>query len=383
MRRATRLALSTIPSLLLIVVVEIFLTVVAPVSDPYEELKQTGVGLNQYIKSEYQPNLRLSMTPEEGLPGVEGSSVFSTNNMGYRGHDIIVPKPANEFRVFLVGGSTIETMVLDDSKSIDRVLEQHLNETSRSHRLVRVYNAGRSGDRSYDHISMLVHRIAHLQPDMVIVLVGVNDLIAATNSTDYLHRTDKSLNKMSLSLLLRMVSTEFQLPRRIRHAVTGVGETLGLRPAEVPAGATYREMVRFTQSLPALAEPPRVDLVSYEENLKTIVGVGRGHGFQVILMTQPSTWNSQVDMSASEWHWMNRGEKGRYREELMDDALGEYNSVTVRVAHLNGTLLYDLASQMPKSSEFIYDDVHFNYAGAKRIGLGLANMISADWAMDE
>ena len=75
MRRATRLALSTIPSLLLIVVVEIFLTVVAPVPDPYEELKQTGVGLNQYIKSEYPPNLRLSITPEEGLAGVEGSSV--------------------------------------------------------------------------------------------------------------------------------------------------------------------------------------------------------------------------------------------------------------------------------------------------------------------
>jgi hypothetical protein len=30
---------------------------------------------------------------------------------------------------------------------------------------VRVYGAGRSGDKSFDHVAMVAHRIAHLEPD--------------------------------------------------------------------------------------------------------------------------------------------------------------------------------------------------------------------------
>ena len=58
---------------------------------------------------------------------MKGPNVFTTNNMGFRGDELTMPKPANEFRIFMVGGSTTECLYLDDSKALTRVLQNELN----------------------------------------------------------------------------------------------------------------------------------------------------------------------------------------------------------------------------------------------------------------
>ena len=97
--------------------IELGLSWLAPLPDPYDSLKNK-YRVNRYLKMEYPPNIQIFTEGEPGLPGISGRKVYSTNNLGYRGEDLAIPKPAGEFRIFLVGGSTVECFYLDDSESM-------------------------------------------------------------------------------------------------------------------------------------------------------------------------------------------------------------------------------------------------------------------------
>lgn len=136
--------------LLTLVAAEVVLRLGAPVSDPFEDLK-TRRFVNQYIRSSFTPRMRLETEAEAGLPGLAGKHVFTTNNVGLRGDSLAQPKPPDEYRVFMIGGSTVEGLYLGDSQTITAALQRALARTSPG-RTVKVYNAGKSGDKSDDHV---------------------------------------------------------------------------------------------------------------------------------------------------------------------------------------------------------------------------------------
>jgi hypothetical protein len=175
---------SVIASLACLLVGEVLLWSFAPVPDPYQQYKYSPP-VNPFIRSEFPINYHATSDNTEGLPGVEARNAFNTNNMGFRGDSMVVPKPKNEYRIFMIGGSSTECRVLDDSAAITAILQKRLNEAIPSDLSIKVYNAGKSGDSSPDHIAMLGHRIVHLEPDLIIVFSGANDLTRSIFGYDY------------------------------------------------------------------------------------------------------------------------------------------------------------------------------------------------------
>lgn len=139
--------------------------------------------------------------------------------MGFRGDNLVTPNPFNEFRIFMIGGSTTECLSLDDSQSINAVLQHYLQEHVNSDISIKVYNAGKSGDASDDHISIVAHRIVHLEPDMIIVFSGINDLTRSIYNYDYLHYVKTSRKQMPI---FRFLATEFQIPRRLYYLMNRI-----------------------------------------------------------------------------------------------------------------------------------------------------------------
>ena len=359
------------------VIAEVALRHLAPISDPYEIAKTTSE-LNRYIRSEFPRNYRVHTEAEKGLPGVNGTNSFSTNNMGFRGDYLVSPKPIFEFRIFLVGGSTTECLYLDDSQSIDRTLQGELNTHVGNNIQIKVYNAGKSGDALPDHISMIVHRIVHLQPNMIVVFPGINDLTRSIYNYDYLHYTDERNQKISLFTLLKFSSTEFQIPRRAYYLMKRIVPRPPQQVLEqIILKSNYREKVQLRKSTPVSNAKPKVDLDHYMANLKTIIGVTKAHAIQLVFMTQQSTWNSP-DPKIADWQWMLYRFGVTYRPDVMHQALESLNNVMRQIAAKNFVLTYDVARLMPKSSEFFYDDVHFNMLGAREAGTGLASLIIAN-----
>jgi lysophospholipase L1-like esterase len=266
---------------------------------------------------------------------------------------------------------------LDDPQAIGSVLQRELNKRGFPLRKnVKVYNAGKSGDHSDDHVAMIVHRILHLEPDMIILFSGVNDLLAAMRGFDYLHTSGPHGNRLKLNLILRMAATEFQIPRRIDRLANRL--FLGRERQvleEIKATSNYREKAQLAQATAPTEGGPSKNLSAYRNNLLTIAGAVKNHGVALIFMTQASTWNSSVDPQTEKWQWLLYVNGVRYRADRMDRALESYNDVMREVARKHKTPVYDLARLLPKTVNYLYDDVHFNANGARLAASGLADFI--------
>jgi len=113
----------------------------------------------------YKNNLRDS---HSGL----GQLGFTTNNHGFRGPDITVPKPAGVFRIVCIGGSTTEEGAEDGTYPY--LMEQWLRAEHPGLRL-EVVNCGVCGMTTTRHLMRLPDYF-QLDPDLIILYEGVNDI---------------------------------------------------------------------------------------------------------------------------------------------------------------------------------------------------------------
>jgi lysophospholipase L1-like esterase len=358
------------------VVADVALWVFARLPSPFAELQRLHPQVNQYVRIEYPRDYTAKTIPEEGLPGMtRGPNRFTTNNMGFRGGPLVRPKPAGEFRIFLVGGSTTECFYIDDDKELGAVLQRALNETAPAGTRVAVYNVGLSGAASDDHVAMIDQRLVHLQPDMIVVFSGINDLLRSMHGWDYLHYLPyEPVPRMAWYKRLILMS---QIARRLYYFKHNIVMSESERQQQRPLRSDYAAKIGLERTIPPTDSVPRTDVPSYATNLETLVGVSEAQGFQLVFMTQQTTWNSAVDPEAKRWQWMRLCNGVTYREDRMDAALESLNDAMRRVAGERGVPLYDLARELPKSLEYFYDDCHFNDRGAATTAQALATFLRA------
>jgi lysophospholipase L1-like esterase len=351
----------TVPvSIICLILAEIILRFM-PVSDPYSYLRLTSV---QYIPSQFEPNVVYHLESAEGLPFVDSSSIFSTNNYGFRGDELKEPKEPGKYRIFLIGGSTTEGMYIDDKKSMNSLIQDYLSDMN-----AEVFNAGKSGDKLPDHISMLAHRIVQLQPDMVVLFCGLNDL--RQNSYDYKHRFIKTSGKNLYHWYddSKMFLSNFQIYRRLYNIFKRPGvENITFR-------SDYKSKTKYLQSLPVSNKIPELNLPAYEICLKTFAGICRENNIGLVFVTQASTWDSQADPAVISRHWMSFIGSERFPEDIMNKGLESYNDVIRSVAAGSGVLLYDLSKEIPRTSKYFFDDCHFNNNGVEFFARGVSEII--------
>lgn len=363
----------------------------APVPDPYQ-LEKNRKPVNQFIQSEFDPHFSMVIKPQPGLPGVSGEKKFSVDNMGFRGDDVAMPKPPGEYRVFIIGGSTTECLLLDDKEALNAVLETQLQAKVADNKAgtglpggslkVKVYGAGKSGNASPDHVAMLGHRIVHLQPDLVIVFAGINDLTRSIYGYDYLHFAkigadygNPASGEDEESYWLRYALTEFQIPRRLYWLLKRVAPTDREVMESLGESPDYASKVALRKAGKIVDTAPKLNLTAYSENLRSLGGIARANGVEIIYMTQQTTWTSP-EPQAADYQWMLYRNGVTYREDRMHEAMEELNEVTRGVARELGAGLYDLAKDLPKSMQYFYDDVHFNEAGSAETARRLAEFIA-------
>ncbi len=361
----------------MVIFAEAVLWIFFPIGDPYRLWKEGQVVETKYIESQFQPDQQYLFYPEPELSGMGEMARFTTNNLGFRGDNIEQPKPDDEFRVFMVGGSTTECVYLDDTRSVTAVLESYLDQQLSDPAKVKVYGAGKSGDRSYDHLAMIGQRIIHLQPDLIIVFCGLNDLTAAIYNADYLHLPQADGARISFADQTKYLLTSFQLPRRLYYVYKGI-----LKPqtgddllTSISFKSDYKSKVELRKSSPQTDQPPRTDIAPYSDNLISIVGLAKAHNVRLVLMTQAMTWNSKIDPNVTDWVWGTYKDGVTYREDLMDEAVDTYNDAMREVGIETGIPVFDLALFMPKSLEFFYDDCHFNIKGAEKAATLLGDFL--------
>jgi len=122
-------------------------------------------------------------------PDYESGDRERINNLGFRGEDISPEKPDGVYRIVAIGGSTTFAVYLPWRKSYPYYLQEILRERLGTDK-IEVINAGMTGSTSGESLSRLYHQLLPIDPDMVIVYHGYNDLFPRVFndwSDDYFH----------------------------------------------------------------------------------------------------------------------------------------------------------------------------------------------------
>jgi len=183
-----------------------------------DNLKKSEVGLN-FSKNNFENICKnysklLSINTEDNyyaylLPD-QKLDVVNVNGFGLRGTDIF-QKQNDTYRIFMVGGSTtFGSKAPSDNDTIPKYLENILN--SKYDKKFEVVNAGIGGASSYTEINLINDRLLDLEPDMIIVYDGWNDL-----QNNYIPFDVKNASySLDNHILMKKIESIFYLPRAIQ-----------------------------------------------------------------------------------------------------------------------------------------------------------------------
>jgi lysophospholipase L1-like esterase len=110
-----------------------------------------------------------------GSQTYQTGAVANWNTMGYRGPEVSVPKPPGTFRIILLGGSTTHGFGVDDQETIDSHMRAMFERTYPDQR-IEVVNLALGGYDSYQVSERMRIDGIEMQPDVVIVNSGINDV---------------------------------------------------------------------------------------------------------------------------------------------------------------------------------------------------------------
>ncbi len=308
----------------------------------------------------YSPHRYLGFYP---TPGFEIGS-DRHNSLGYRGDEIPIPKPEGEFRIACLGGSTTYTTNPEDwRESYPAQLEKILRE--RGWNSVRVINGGAANWSSWETLINFQFRILDLEPDLIIVYQGINDVHSRLVWPPDAYRGDNAgrrsaplaenalpglLERSSLIriILLRLDRTtpHINLERSLDPAPdTYYGEQFRFQvgkeeyPSGIFADVSAAEMLRTNQP------------VYFRRNVENLAAIASHHGVETVIATFMLSPLFKGEPRASSPEYVG--------------SVARTNGILKEIAGKMNLHYYDFASIFPIDPEFFTDGRHVNPKGAR------------------
>ena len=267
------------------------------------------------------------------------------NSLGYRNEEFPVKKPEGTYRIAVIGGSSAYTIYVDDNeKTFTAELEEILKDDY-GYTNVQVINAGVGGYNSWESLINLEYRVLDLDPDLIIVYQGTNDVHPRLVEPSEYHGDNRARRKQWQEPGTRFLERSMLLRLILRKS--GITEQKGLRKF-VNSETAYGPFELEGQDPMELLDknPP----VYFRRNLSNMVAVAEANGSDIMF----ATWAHSPyfdDYAATAFY--QRG-------------FNENNEVVREVATEKGIELFDFAGVMPQDEEYWFDGRHVNETGARR-----------------
>ncbi len=309
-------------------------------------------------KAKYSPHRYLGYYPTPGYR--QGPNRH--NALGFRGDEIEQPKPAGTYRIVCLGGSTTYSVAVDDyTQSYPYQLQQALHEQGYTN--VEVINAGASGYTTWESLINLSFRVLDLDPDMIIVYHGINDVHPRLVWPPSAYRSDNSGARTANVPNIRMppiweYSTALRallVEMAIIEPHSALDRTLNPKASTYYADLfdeqyqdkTYPSGIFADVSAQEMLEenPP----IYFERNLRGMAAIAGGNEIDVVLATfaYSPLFTKEPRVSSEEYR----------------SAYAEQNEVIRQVAVGTGAYLYDFAQEMPTDEQYFADGRHFTAEG--------------------
>lgn len=302
------------------------------------------------------PANRIFQFQNTHLTALDKNITHTKNSIGFRGEE---PPYINDYvSIIGVGGSTTECRFLNDGMDWVTLLGENLKLQSQEN--IWVNNAGLDGLSTFGHQVLLKEHLVHIHPDYIIYLVGVNELERSD-----LHRGDKMLLKnetFSISDWLKKNSEVALLANNFQRSIWAY--KIDLAHGNLDLKNKKHSTVDSLKLIKILKEQAPY-LLGFEERLNQLVLNTKKAGITPVLLTHPLLFGQGKDdiTGVNLETVQTRFDNGKTYWEILE----KYNDISRKVAQTQEILLIDLAHQMPKSSLYFYDGIHFTNEGAEKV----------------
>ena len=189
---------------------------------------------------------------------------LNINSYGFRGPELQNGDPDKTFRIFMVGGSTTFAIrAISDQHTIPGYLQENFNQIN-GFKKIEVVNAGFPGIRSADELQLIKNKIVNMDPDMIIIYDGVNDVRVPYNST----RIHSVVNE--LGNIYKKYFSFFETIRVFDRMIERSGPNMGP-----------------TQKIPIDESTSQEKAILWKNNLSAICKIGKQKDFDTVIILQP------------------------------------------------------------------------------------------------
>lgn len=298
------------------------------------------------------------------LPYILNPSYGSHNSYGFRGKEFSTRKEPEKKRIVCMGASTTYGFYVEPEETYPARLERLLLQNGID---AEVINAGVPGWISTDNLLNLQLRILPLQPDLIIVYQGRNELFPQSfnnfspdyshyRDADYCFKTTNYLHKplFSISHLFMILSVykgdRFWWSSREENPLYG--------------SIRYENQPTDSQLIKNLNIPIRSSV--YRETVRSIVSLCMIRNMEVILATMAVRVEDFATgvLKVPPKHAPNNDHDPAIYD-AMQRQVEENNQIVRGIAHEYGVTVAETASLVAEPELFL-DDCHFNEKGHAR-----------------
>jgi lysophospholipase L1-like esterase len=305
------------------------------------------------------------------FPGRTVDTWFRTNELGLRGPSMA--SADHSYKVLAIGGSTTECFHLDDEQAWPARLMARLAGFDGKHPWVQ--NVGLSGHGATEHLLMLQHHQLVASSDLILILVGVNDLSAALAAD----------GQPSQPALDWQAAQEFAThPRYVQLASYKLAKYLIVRQSRsYDNGLALYERLRVQRRAAPLVTLPALAIGGgeYRDRIRRLAAECRRRGKRCVFMSQPSLWRADLEAGeeASLWlGWIGSVDspRGYASSADLERAMHAFNDVLLKTARSEGVEAFDLAAAIPRTSQVFFDDTHYTAYGAELVADAVAGYLT-------
>lgn len=325
------------------------------------------------------PNFDSRQLPKQMRFSQEGrgyhlDKVIKINSRGFRGDEFSALKEENVYRILILGGSTTYCAG-DNDKTWPAYLEQALNNKVRDGRHFEVINCGVPNWQSTHSLLQFKNEGVHLQPDLIILHTGWNDLLKGSNK--------KTGNGLSYKYGLK------NCPNQIKNIKADISEAL--KPSFIERNFVLYQQIKIRIINKHVKNPfdllekaidkndPIHDrwIEAWRRNVFQIIDIAKNNGIKVILIDYPGLARTGAEPNEKSLAYQQtRIECERYYNfwERAKNLLSEgiHNMAEEKkVPVVEASRLFDKYSGKERLSFFI-DEIHLTEKG----DLALANCVA-------
>jgi len=284
-----------------------------------------------------------------------GEFVYRRDAMGFRGPGV---DPAR-ITILTLGGSTTNQLYLPEEATWQAVLERSLRQGGRD---LVVANAGLDGQSTVGMIADLelwMPNVPRLNPRLVLVYVGINDVYVQHTWRDNLHRATLTREIEERSALVRLWTT--------------IAGSLQARRAGLLHRAVDFSRVTWTRqsgAVGAAADLLQPDLAEYKARLRRIAALIERLGAAPVFITQ-----TRADYRLHDGQLLGIATSAGPNGVDQGRALIRINGATLEVCRERSVICLDLATEVHFEDGDFYDYEHNTPRGAEKIGHWLAGKL--------